>query len=82
MDFYKTPKGDAEEGFVFKDTGHRPIILIHPARGNIARELQKSFDVFAHRLIPPDAGYLVQRDSWEQVQNGLEEGVIRAMQGR
>lgn len=79
----KIPTGDLRQGFVFRDTGKRPVILIHPATAidKVARDLNSKGDVYVHQLTPPNQFYIIDRENWPDMERGLEESVIALRKG-
>jgi hypothetical protein len=74
------PKGDTAEGFFDRDTGTRDVLLVHPSC-QVLKKLQKEYDVYVHRLTPPDAAYIVQRDAWDQFLENLNQSVEDLQRG-
>lgn len=73
----KTPKGNSPEGFFDRDTGTRPVALLHPANTKAAERMQKNYDVYIWRMTPPDAAYIVPRDQWDETHQRMMESLER-----
>jgi hypothetical protein len=76
----KTPRGNSPEGFFDRDTGRRPIALMHPSNTEAAKKLVKQYDVYIWRMTPPNAAYIVPRDQWPEMQGKMMESLERYLE--
>ncbi len=74
------PKGDTAEGFVERDTGTRDVLLVHPSC-QVLKKLQGNWDVYVHRLAPPDGALIVPRAAWAELAEALGQEVEDLQRG-
>lgn len=79
----KIPSGDLRQGFVYRDTGTRKVILIHPASAieELTQKLNTKGDVYVHQLIPPNTAYFIDRENWTDMERELDESVVELRRG-